>query len=285
MPPQAYVFSESDVKLLRQMADAFRARQGATSGRPNPYVDLQEQPSPETCVFLTPPQGIGPLVLIDKVFYPGGADCEAARVEPSGGLNRVPGLVRFVRNLSTEAVPGAKPILATRDKWGDWWAVGDAYELAPADEAGTGTGTGTGTGSGSSFPGDVLTDCCSPVLLPQTLHLTISSGACPCLDGTYALVFTNTRSLAPPIPAWELQVNNLCNSRAVRFSVWCDGSGNWNLAVECGSTGTGGLGTVHATVSQGTFTCSPLSVDLSTLFTVGNGCCTPFNGFTATLTE
>ena len=94
-------------------------------------------------------------------------------------------------------------------------------------------GSGSGSGSGSSSPpGSIITPCCPDTPLPATLHLTITSAACPDLDGTYAVPFFSASGGF----LWSADTFVACG-------------GSLTCGIECVNTGPGGSYQWHVFVS------------------------------------
>jgi hypothetical protein len=165
----AYALSESDVKLLRLMAERYRKQVKLEEGEDSLSMDQ----TPDIFAAKTPAGGIDAMT----GATPGFATCEIYNIV-DGDLVVMTGLERKVYNLSTTAIAGDIYVQVTRTKPGPWivfsGGAGSTYYkhlgrfiLSQAlttgsesawgymtDEYGEGTShigvdTGTGTGSGT----------------------------------------------------------------------------------------------------------------------------------------
>jgi hypothetical protein len=161
--PVMYGLTEADVKLLKEMANAYRTDYLHTRNR---GAEKEEQGfTPEVYVARTPVAGIPGLDLgvwttgsgtgtVASDDTPGSAQCFVYRLLPNGGVLHPLHVKRLVYNLSTDSVIGGIWVPVIRDKFGSWFVAG-------AGAAGGGGGSsiavdvvhvaevsGTGTGGG-----------------------------------------------------------------------------------------------------------------------------------------
>lgn len=135
-----YLLNEEDRRLLREVIERERGRK--TTNR----ISLPPEPlpgTPEVYIALTPFAGIpalNPEALLGTGATvlgtgtgsatggntPGSAICQVYQVVVTQNvpdLHIVPGLSHRVHNLSLTAIPGRHWVIATRDKYGTWFAV------------------------------------------------------------------------------------------------------------------------------------------------------------------
>ena len=165
---QAYYFSEEDLAILNQIITAAK-------NRPWNYLPVTSEqetvlPHPEPYLALTPAGGIAGL----SGSVPGSADCRIYRRDYANGRNVLEdaGFTETVYNFSPSGIGANLFVIATRDKFGDFWVSG---YFEDADNS-TGTGytppvppSGTATSSGSSviFPPSPSV-CADPIYIEET---------------------------------------------------------------------------------------------------------------------
>lgn len=159
-----HFLNDRDLDVIKHMIADWRSkRKKADNNSPSEWVEHQ---APETYVVLTRPDGIDEL----QGNRPGYADCGIYR-NVDGSLEYA-GHDETVYNVSDDFIEGDIFIVATRDKYGIWYAVGPVTLQEPVEdvifeeETGTGSGTSTatvdtgtgtggdaGTGTGGTTPG------------------------------------------------------------------------------------------------------------------------------------
>jgi hypothetical protein len=130
--------------------------------------------------------------------------------------------------------------------------------------SGTGTGTGTGSGSGGHVPGTgagnsggvgtTTVACCSTVVLPNTLHLTVTGGPA-CAGGNFTLTWDSVHN---DWRGW----GNLCNGRETLWRFYCLGgtADGFNLTHDCLDVGGGAFFNQSNNQPLTTAACSPFHV-------------------------
>lgn len=216
---KAYVLSEADVALLRELADRERRRPASTlTGRlPEP-----DPTAPETYIARTPAGGIESLqeaVGTSTRDAPGWASCDVYRIVGDGDdarLHQVGALAKIVYNLSHERVGGRRWVAVARDKFGRWLVAAPPSPDADVTDTGTGTDitpadppyddTGTGTGAATGGPGGYYYPC-APVAVVET-DLFCEPGAATVLH-TYGDLGTGTGTGTdvPPAVAAQYYLN------------------------------------------------------------------------------
>ncbi len=175
---EAFFLTADDVILLKQWIREAKSRPPNRPNRPVGVSWDEGQSAPETYVALTPHYGIPPLTegpdtgtALGTGDIPGSAECPIYRIIPpgssTGGMEKT-GVIKRIFNLSTKAIPANVWVLTSRDKFGQWYAVGP--------QAGLNSDGGVCTGCGG-WAGLEQTQC---------LKLTIisTSGKCDCIDIT-----------------------------------------------------------------------------------------------------
>lgn len=153
------VLDADDIKLLKEMATAFK---GGRSNSPSRTSDVTDDPQAPDVYIAYPQETTGIPALQDAVGtgtgtapeegdIPGSGLCDIYRISGTEILDV--GLSQTVYNLSDSDVPQGW-LTVIRDKFGDWLLVSGGGGLAPYiitelnPDVGTGTGTmGTGTGA------------------------------------------------------------------------------------------------------------------------------------------
>lgn len=136
-PPQGYIFSHDDIRIIRELYFRFGRLQHYTNpfGRPpEDALDHEEFHTTEFHVAHTPEGGIPALTQVTATLgvgdIPGSADCQIFRFNPNGApedeAEEITGHILKVYNLSTVPVEGNTWITITRDKYGDWIVSGEA---------------------------------------------------------------------------------------------------------------------------------------------------------------
>jgi hypothetical protein len=102
---------------------------------------------------------------------------------------------------------------------------------------------------GRPDPGPVSSSCCTPVLMPGVIFLTISGASCACMNGTWRMVYGGTFQ---GFDNW-FSLSFTCSGNQARWRVFCDPQrGLLFLLFEC-------FGATAGQTSFSTFnwTCSP----------------------------
>lgn len=260
MPPTAYVLSESDVRVLRDLLRRDERQILSPRNRPS-ALELEEELFPEVYVILTPSDGID--------AYSGGdvpsAVCQVWRLIRSGSndlLERVDGLTREVYNLSGMAVAGSARGLAARDKFGQWYVIGApcVFRAPPV----TGTGTGTGTSLPASLYATVVPSCAS---------------GCWTGDGVDA-----PEVLGPSFPTYQTASfpPSGCSSGLglIQMTAYqVDNSDDWYLLITLNGSDIGGAGPVTASPLN------PYTITFSGVTLLNHILCTGGSGLTVTFQE
>lgn len=136
MADPIYGLTDADRRKLKQLFDDFYGESRTSPVRTQTPRD-EEYLTPEIYVALTPAGGIPALAegpdagtAFGEGDIPGSADCQIYQVI-AGSLDTITGVTRTVYNLSESDIDGDSWILATRDKFGKWWAVPSAPEAVP----------------------------------------------------------------------------------------------------------------------------------------------------------
>ena len=177
----AYVLSEADVILLRELAQERRKHITPTL---RPRLPESDPTAPETYIARTPAAGIEALqeaTGVSTLDTPGWASCDIYRIIGEGDDARLhevgAGLSKIVYNLSHERIGGRRWTVVSRDKFGRWIIAGPPAPDPDVTDTGTGTDitsadppyddTGTGTGPQTGGPGGVYYPC-STISIEET---------------------------------------------------------------------------------------------------------------------
>lgn len=170
---KAYVLSEADVILLRELA---QERRKQVTGLLRPRMPEPDPTAPETYIARTPATGIEALqeaTGVSTLDTPGWASCDIYRIIGEGDDARLhevgAGLSKIVYNLSHERIGGRRWAVVSRDKFGRWIIAGPPSPDPDVGDTGTGTditptdppydNTGTGTGPDTGGPGGIYYPC------------------------------------------------------------------------------------------------------------------------------
>lgn len=124
----AFVLTERDAQVLREMLSDFKRRNLNSGGRQEPEFvsDLHQAPETYVAEVTTAIPGLTVAAGTGATIIPGASTCALYRLLRAGSVNGrlVPLHVSVaVHNLSEDPIAVDSLILVERDKFGTWWAV------------------------------------------------------------------------------------------------------------------------------------------------------------------
>jgi len=123
-----YLLSEDDIRVLKQVVNAWRDTIGNTQLRGQ--ISDQSMQTPDVYVARTPSGGISAVTEETGTAiedHPGSADCDLYRIVETGGdVNLIPlqTTTRTVYNLGNSSIDGDEWILVQKDPFGYWFTSG-----------------------------------------------------------------------------------------------------------------------------------------------------------------
>jgi hypothetical protein len=180
MPGSWYWFTEQDAAVIRDLIRRVKGdRENVPVRTPSPQSEEEDFTTPEVYIAWPPAAGIPAMAsgVGTAPDVPGSATCDIYQIQVDGStpeLIQVEGLTRVVYNLSNAAIP-QDWIVAGRDKFGRWLALGGAGAGLPEGDSDNDILRWEHTGTGSGGEGEWVIHP-APTGTGGPWALTISSG-------------------------------------------------------------------------------------------------------------